>query len=676
MGPSRAGSAPPASAALPGQVRSTSRTWLLTALVFVIAALGMGTASLEVVRSDQQHAVDSAQLTATLSAGTLENYVRARSLAAEVVRRGIQDGTLKGEAQFLQGTRHIREQFGGYFAINFVDDRGVIRLASAKDTSRSVKGKSILDHSEAAPVLRAVMRDRRPRATGPLTLFQGNRGVATYTPVGQEPSTGYINVVFDATTLVERCFGDRLLDAEALRLTDQGAVIYESHGFESSQGVSATAGLDVLDRHWDLEMRSRRASISEQGHPWIHALALLVAVGIALVVNLTLRRAAERVRDERVRRELAERVQGVGKLEALGQLAGGVAHDFNNLLTVVASNLELLRDHPSRTEAELLALDEIATAAQRGGELTGQLLAFSRKQVVMPRPVDVDVAVMRANTMLRRVLREDIKLQVDLGADHKWVVIDPGQLDRALLNLALNAADAMPQGGALTLRTRALEDQVCVEVEDDGAGMPPEVAAHVFEPFFTTKPVGKGTGLGLATVYGVVTQAGGEVKLESELGQGTCFRILLPQTNEQPASGPHVTSRTRMATVGGRKVLLVEDDPAVRRGAARTLRRAGYSVVEAGGGEEALGLFDDQVDILATDAVMPGMGGRELIEALRERRPTLAVVLMSGHAPDVLGDTLERLNVEYLPKPYSAEQLSEALVLAVQRQAAKRGKAS
>lgn len=194
--------------------------------------------------------------------------------------------------------------------------------------------------------------------------------------------------------------------------------------------------------------------------------------------------------------------------------------------------------------------------------------------------------------------------------------------------------------------------------------------AHAFEPFFTTKPVGKGTGLGLATVYGVVTQAGGDVTIDSAPGAGARFRMLLPRTNELPASGPHLTSRTRMAAVQGRRVLLVEDDPAVRRGAARTLRRAGYEVLEAGSGREALTLFDDQIDVLATDAVMPEMGGRELIETLRAQRPTLAVVLMSGHAPDVLGDTIERLDVEYLPKPYTPAQLAEALVLAVLRQAA------
>ncbi|MCA9642645.1 MAG: response regulator, partial [Myxococcales bacterium] len=224
---------------------------------------------------------------------------------------------------------------------------------------------------------------------------------------------------------------------------------------------------------------------------------------------------------------------------------------------------------------------------------------------------------------------------------------------------------AMPDGGKLTLKSYVRGERIWLEVSDTGLGMAEDVSARAFEPFFTTKPVGKGTGLGLSTVYGVVSQAGGEISVRSEPGKGATFRIWLPVTTEIPEETHRPPSSSKWSVADHRRVLLVEDDPGVRRGAARTLRRAGYEVVEASNGVDALERWSEDIEALVTDAVMPELGGKALIEELRKRKPTLAVVLMSGHAPDVLGDALNRLDVVYLPKPYSPAELLDALKRAI-----------
>ncbi|MCA9631619.1 MAG: response regulator [Myxococcales bacterium] len=503
------------------------------------------------------------------------------------------------------------------------------------------------------------MTDGRPRATRPLTLFQGERGFAIYIPVADAGSLGYLNAVFDAQRLIESCFSKKL-DETSYRVSDSGSLLYESPSFAARASRTSTAHLQVLDRTWQLDVRLREPN-GAPSHWWVHLLSVMFAAGVAAAVHFALRRAEEREREERERRRLAERLQDANKLEAVGQLAGGVAHDFNNLLTVVASNVALLQeaalDAPARG-----AVDEIEAAAGRGAELTTQLLEFSRKKVVQARAVDVDAALTRAAGMFRRVLRESIQLELELEANQqKHVLIDPGQLDRALLNLALNAGDAMPDGGKLTLRSYLRGGRIWLEIADTGHGMSEAILSRAFEPFFTTKPTGKGTGLGLSTVYGVVSQAGGEVAVESKAGRGTTFRIWLPATAHIPEETSPAPPSSRTDTGGQKHVLLVEDDPGVRRGAARALRRAGYSVVEASNGVEALEKWSEEVDALVTDAVMPELGGKALIETLRKKQPRLAVVLMSGHAPEVLGDVLGRLDVVYLPKPYGPSDLVDAL---------------
>jgi PAS domain S-box-containing protein len=383
--------------------------------------------------------------------------------------------------------------------------------------------------------------------------------------------------------------------------------------------------------------------------------------GFAMVVHDITRQQAETARRE----AFEEQVRQSQRLESIGQLAGGVAHDFNNLLSVVLGSVTLLegtlRDVLAGSEARdqvLADLRQIEEAARRGAALTRQLLTFSRRDVVAPQVLDVDEVVENVSEMLRRTIGEHISLRFETGDTPRWrVLIDRGQLEQVLVNLAVNARDAMPEGGSLSIETRNEEldeaflqpearmtpgPYVVLVVSDTGIGMEPEVAARAFEPFFTTKPAGSGTGLGLATIYGIVTGSGGVVRLYSEPSLGTTVKVYLPATSAEvttlgvSASEPEVRARQ-----GNETVLVVEDEPAVRELARRLLVEAGYDVLVASNGRDALEAFDARggnVDLVLTDLIMPGMSGRELAHRLRARRPNVNVLYMSGYTAGLLGE--------------------------------------
>jgi PAS domain S-box-containing protein len=369
------------------------------------------------------------------------------------------------------------------------------------------------------------------------------------------------------------------------------------------------------------------------------------------------------------------------KMEAIGQLAGGVAHDFNNLLTVVSSYSAILLtdlpgDSPARDDVQ-----EIATAADRAAALTRQLLAFSRQQVLQPQVFDLNVVVEGMRRMLGRVVREDVRLQTVLEPSLGAVHADPRQLEQVIVNLAVNARDAMPNGGTLTIETCNVDldeeetrlhagmkpgPYVTLSVSDTGLGMDAETQARIFEPFFTTKGPGEGTGLGLATVYGIVQQSGGHVWVYSEPGLGSTFKIYLPVSAlSTPARS--LRDSPPAVTRGSETVLLVEDEASVRAVARRILERAGYSVVEAKSSSEAVKLFSDHrasIDLLLTDMVMPEMSGRELAERLRAESPSLRAVFMSGYTEDAVlrqGGAGHGSNALFIQKPFTTRALTEKL---------------
>ncbi|MDB5306617.1 MAG: Blue-light-activated protein [Gemmataceae bacterium] len=374
---------------------------------------------------------------------------------------------------------------------------------------------------------------------------------------------------------------------------------------------------------------------------------------------------------------LEDQFRQAQKMDAFGQLAGGVAHDFNNLLTIINGYSDLLLGSlpPGDPNRELLA--EIHKAGERSAGLTRQLLAFSRQQVLAPRVLDLNAVVADTASMLRRMIGEDVTLST-APAPTLWpVMADPGQVEQILLNLAVNARDAMPTGGKLTIETRNIEldetyaashpdarpgPHVLLSVSDTGHGMTPEVRAKIFEPFFTTKAPGKGTGLGLATVYGIVRQSGGYVAVDSEGGRGTTFKVYLPRT-DQAAGGSKTHSALRIPPRGTETVLLVEDEDAVRALIRHILRQAGYTVLEAAGGDEALRVAAGHagtVHLLVTDVVMPGLGGRVAAERLTERHPGLRVLFVSGYTNDaVVRHGVLHDKVNFLQKPFTPAGLAQ-----------------
>ncbi len=320
------------------------------------------------------------------------------------------------------------------------------------------------------------------------------------------------------------------------------------------------------------------------------------------------------------------------KLEALGRLAGGVAHDFNNLLTVIEGYARMLRDEPELEREEAAEyVDEIIRAANRASDLTRQLLAFSRRQAAQPRALDLNEIVRNTSGMLRRVIGEDIQLQADLAEEPCMVLADPSQIDQVLMNLVVNARDAMPEGGVIRLGTRRLGSSVRLEVQDHGGGIPPEVRERMFEPFFTTKESGKGTGLGLSLVHAIVRQSGGRIDLESAMGEGTTFRIDLPWYAGE-ADGESAGAEAELPR-GRETVLVVEDEEPLRALIRRLLERGGYRVLEAGDGEEALAVArgSEGIDLLLTDVMLPHRNGREVAEAVAAVFPNVRILFMSGY---------------------------------------------
>ncbi len=389
------------------------------------------------------------------------------------------------------------------------------------------------------------------------------------------------------------------------------------------------------------------------------------AVG-AIVLNL---------RDVTEHQLLEEQYRQAQRLESIGRLAGGVAHDFNNLLTVILSCSESMRQ--DRDAGRPVADEDIAEvheAGERARDLTRQLLAFARRQVIAPVPLDLNAVVRGSEKLLLRVLGEDVRLAVDLAPDLWTTLCDASQIEQVLLNLAVNARDAMPGGGALTLSTRNVHvgeeeaegvrearpgDWVRIVVSDTGSGMPPEVLAHLFEPFFTTKERGKGTGLGLATVHGIVAQSGGHVHVHSEEGRGTTFEICLPRCmRDVHRPSPPVKSGARR---GCESVLVVEDDPGVRAVTVRALEEQGYEVLCAPGGAEAIAQYRSAgrpIHLVVTDVVMPGMSGREVVDELRRSEPGLRALFVSGYTQDAIAQRgVLDSGVEFLQKPFTAVTL-------------------
>jgi two-component system cell cycle sensor histidine kinase/response regulator CckA len=362
-------------------------------------------------------------------------------------------------------------------------------------------------------------------------------------------------------------------------------------------------------------------------------------------------------------------------MQAVGQLAGGVAHDFNNLLTVIIGNSEFLLSRHQAGDPSFREINDIHQNAIRAANLVRQLLAFSRQQTMQPKVLDLRVVTSELGELMRRLLREGVELRMEQGEDLWPVYADEAQLTNAIINLVVNARDAMPHGGTLTLRTanETLQDAtsissatmkagdyVRIDVADTGIGIPKEYVGKIFDPFFTTKPTGQGTGLGLATVYGIVKQTGGFISVDSEVGRGTTFSVFLPRHHGEVDARPEAAPLRDIT--GEETILLVEDEDGVRSFAARALKQRGYKVMEASGGEQALEIVRtraDDIALIITDVVMPNMDGPTLVRAARKLKPDIHVIFMSGYAEESFRRNDEKAeDLHFLPKPFGLKQLA------------------
>jgi len=398
--------------------------------------------------------------------------------------------------------------------------------------------------------------------------------------------------------------------------------------------------------------------------------------GALMRLNAAVEREIRTVKMRRGRARLEEQFRQAQKMEAVGRMAGGVAHDFNNLLTIITGYSDLLLAGGDLNETQQASLEEIQRSAERGGQLTHQLLAFSRREPLAPHIVRINELVLRIEQMLQRLIGEDIELVAIPAATRDVVEVDAGGLEQVILNLVVNARDAMPNGGKLTIETATLHlgetftakqlgvqpgVHVAISITDTGTGMDEDTLSHLFEPFFTTKPPGRGTGLGLATAYGIVRQSGGAIAMLSELGKGTTARIYLPVAEGEPRPEAAERASAPAAQTGAETILLVEDEVHVRKLIAGLLTSRGYGVLEAGGGEEAIKLaksHDGPVHLALVDVVMPEISGPSLIRQLEPLRPSMRVLYISGHTEESLVQHGFPLSVAFLRKPFLPEALA------------------
>lgn len=616
----------------------------------------------------------------------LEDYLNSRLLSVQVVQQGMESGFLKDREAFRTQSIAIQGMFGGFQALNWIDWDYRLTWVVPEETNQGAEGRVVLDHPIASQAILVAEESGHPAMSGPLDLFQGGKGFTAYYPVyGQGSDStllGFVNAVFRIGPLIEDVFDEGLRSRYLLELRDHDQEVYLSdpgaeegtQPAEDDQGpLEGFADLDILDRSWALRLRplpSTLLPLAEGDHRSFLIGGLTFGLASAFGAWLFLSERKSRLRRKEEEEEFAHREAQARKMEALGQLAGGVAHDFNNLLTVISGNASLASSDFEEGSRPRVHLDRIMRASLRASEMTGRLLAFSRSRRFERGTSDASHELHALEDLLKPLVREDIAFTLEIEADIGTVQLSPSELGQVVFNLVSNAADAMPEGGVLSMRAGRIErlieglavPHLLIEVQDEGEGMTPETAERVFEPFFTTKESGRGTGLGLSTTYGIVRGAGGSIDIRSRPGHGTLVEVQLPIA-EEPEGRKAKPSVGREAPTERLRFLVVEDEDPVRQVAVNLLEQAGHVVVAVANGLEALEAYrtDGPFDVVFSDTVMPRLGGLELARRLRSDGFTGRLILCSGYTTELSPEELTEMRATFLAKPYASDELLAAL---------------
>jgi len=607
---------------------------------------------------------------------------------------------------FESDAKLVMSAYPTYQALEWVDPALRVRWVTPETGNEPELGANLGNNEAVVAALRTGEQTRNTVVSHPVNLRDGGRGLLVCVPVySNDRLAGFLIGVFRYKDLISAILQD-VAQGYWVSIYDGDELIYDQGATLSPQDVQWAQNADVHFQQltWRVqvwpkpETRSYTLSLLPR---FAFTTGILMAGLLAFTVYLaeTSRLHAKEVAtsNKELKREIAVRenaeqaLREAQKMEAVGRLAGGVAHDFNNLLMVIRGHAAISLNRAGSDGALRRELNEILKWTDRAASLTRRLLAFSRKQVLQLRVLDLNSLVMQVKDLLPPVLGEDVRLVLDLDPELGRVKADAAQMEQVIMNLVFNARDAMPQGGELKIQTANAEldeawaqrhagaqtgSHVMLAVQDTGHGMDPEVLSHVFEPFFTTKDSTKGTGLGLATVYGTVRQSGGCITVVSKPSEGTMFQIYLPRV-EEPVEATEEPPAVPQPTRGVETILVVEDNDAVRRMTCEFLHIHGYTVIEARGAADAIQIMEaqkEQIDLVLTDVLMPGMKGRELMSRLTELRSDLKVLYMSAYTEDAaINIGVLNPGTEFIEKPFGPEELAIKVRGVLARAATARG---
>jgi len=606
-------------------------------------------------------------------------------LAGRWQARGqINDADMRSDVQLAVGG------FPAYQAIEWIDPSYHVLWVTPADFDQLQRGADLSTYEPSRLILQEAQESHRAVVSHPVTFREGGKGLLICVPVySQEQLTGFLLGAFRYEALLSPILQDVASDYW-IEIYDGDEQIYKrSSGSQPDKKWVQTADIQFQQVTWRAYAWPKPETLAYTRTPLPQVafvagilLAGMMAFAVYMAETAQLRAKDLARANKHLEKEIAGRQQAedalrqAQKMEAVGRLAGGVAHDFNNLLMVIRGHAALSLRNVGVNGSLRRELDEILQATDRASSFTRQLLAFSRKQVLQPRVLDLNALTTQVANMLPPLLGDDIRLSIDLDPNLGHVKADPGLLEQVIMNLVFNARDAMQEGGDLTIRTANADldatsvaanpgahagPYAVLAIRDTGHGMSEETQSHIFEPFFTTKDRGKGTGLGLATVYGTVNQSGGFIAVSSKIGSGTEIKIFLPRVEEpvEVLTAPPAPVQVRK---GEGTILVVEDDDAVRRMTREFLKIGGYTVLEAGSGADAIQFMERReqaIDLVLTDVLMPGMKGRELVERLSRLRPGIKVLYMSAYTEDAaINIGVLSPGTAFIEKPFSPDDLA------------------